>query len=94
MVEEDESGDQMEGEGKPSESDQDDPLDEEVCSGRESIYRQPMRRSDVEEAEAEAEEMTRRKVVSPSQVIHKWCTLYQPSVVAPPHSKDLGTKRV
>lgn len=72
LAEEDESstksGTQLEGEDKQSEGDHEEPLDEESAGGREVIYRQALRRSDKEEAEAVAEEMTRRKVVSPSQV--------------------------
>ena len=50
------------------ECEQKEPLDEEDMGGREIVYRQPLRKSDKEEAEAVEEEMTKRKVVSPSQV--------------------------
>ena len=78
MAEEDESctknGTQLEEEDKPLEGTQEELLVEgstDSRDGREVIYRQALRRSDEEEAEAAAEEMTRRKVVSPSQVILK-----------------------
>ena len=74
LAEEDESGTkngtQLEGENRSIECDHKEPLNEEDIHGREIIYRQPLRKSDKEEAEAVAEEMTKRKVVSPSQVIH------------------------
>ena len=74
LAEEDESGTkngtQLEGENRSIECDHEEPLNEEDIHGREIIYRQPLRKSDKEEAEAVAEEMTKRKVVSPSQVIH------------------------
>ena len=75
LAEEDESdghkkGSQLEGEKRLLECEQEDPFNEEDVRGREIIYRQPLRKSEEEEAEAEAEEMTKRKVVSPSQVNH------------------------
>ena len=59
---------QLEGGNMSLECEQKEPLDEEDMGGREIVYRQPLRKSDKEEAEAVEEEMTKRKVVSPSQV--------------------------
>ena len=86
LVEEEEGGGgpttyaaQLEEGNRSLECEQEEPLDEEDMRDRELVYRQPLRRSDKEEAEAVEEEMTKRKVVSPSQVL---ITSHVPSSVA------------
>ena len=72
---------QLEEGNRSLECEQKEPLDEEDMRGREIVYRQPLRKSDKEEAEAVEEEMTKRKVVSPSQV--QMTSHVPPSVARP-----------